>query len=249
MDKMFDSFFDDIFNKDNNNSLDQLLVNNNTVKTTVFDAPNDQKILNLNVNPTLQRFENSSIENLNTNIPNEIMNPSILKNIQDKITKNDVEVEKNLNKLDEQINAKRPKIQDELTVEKQKYISNYSIENNNKKIENSNQKVEQQTILNNDKTPKPSDLKNKGDSDSSGSLINKITVNESLSKILNGSSTAKLVKYSFYFGIGLIILMLALLLVKFCLGTKEIDKPIKTRHSINEIEDELNNMREREKLF
>lgn len=39
------------------------------------------------------------------------------------------------------------------------------------------------------------------------------------------------------------MIIIALFLMKFCLSAKDSDKPIKTRHSINKIEGELNNMR------
>jgi len=246
MDKMFDSFFDDIFKNDNKKELDPFEINNNTQKTTVFEAPNHQKKMDLNIIPSLKRFEKPfSIENINTNSPIEIMNPSIFKNIEQKIAVDDLEVEKNLNKLDEKINMNLLKIQDELTVEKQKYITNPRSEFNSKNADNFKPEVDQQSSHNKGEA----ESKTKTDSDSSESLINKITLNENFYKIFQSSSLAKLVKYSFYLGIALIILMVTLILIKFCMGNKENDKFIKTRHSINEIEDELNNMRGREKLF
>ena len=252
MDQMFDSFFDDIFNKDNKNKIQPLAVNNNTVRTTVFDTADHSKSLNIKVNPSIQRYGNPyTIETLNKqNIPSEIIIPSIIKNIEEKIAHNDIEMEKNLNKIDEKVNGKKKKIsQNELMVEKQKYITDSLTHNNdNRNIENSNKRANKQITTGGNQADMPSESK-KNDNDSSESLVNKITLSENLSKMLSGSFTSKLVKYSFYFGILFVIFMLALLMVKFCLAAKDIDKPIKTRHSINEIEDELNNMRGREKLF
>jgi hypothetical protein len=250
MDKMFDSFFDDIFIKDQKYAFNPSPVNNNSdiiVKTTVFDTSNNQKTLNINVNPNSQRFEKPFvIENLNTNIPNEIMIPSIINSLEGKIAKNDFQVEKIINKIDEKVNMKG-KAQNELAIEKQKYITDPDSSKYNKyKNENSNEKTNPQMISDAGKTR---DFNNSNRNNDSESLINKIILDENLTKILTGSLSAKLVKYSFYFGIVFVICMLAFFLIKFCLAAKGIDKPIKTKHSINEIEDELNNLKGREKLF
>jgi len=270
MDKVFDSFFDDIFNKDNNSPVHTLntIKINNTVETPLFDSSNHQKILKINVSPDSQRFSSpSAFETLRAkHITNDFANNSFIKNFQDKIAQTDFQLEKRINKIDHKVTAsataKQPHApQNELSVEQQKYKTitvNSLTENNN--IQNSNQIANTQTnSRGGDKVDKPSDSgintsnnssKSIKDSDSSESLINKITLNERFSNIVQSfSSTAKLVKYSFYFGIALVILMLGLMMVKFCIAAKENDKPIKTRHSINEIEDELNNMRGREKLF
>lgn len=251
MDQIFDNFFEDVFNKDQKNGINAAKLNNNTdniVKTTVFDSNNNQKSLEININPASQRFEKPfDIEKINTNLVNEIMNPNIIKAIEGKIAKNDFEVEKNINKLDEKINGNKVKVQNELLVEKQKYIKDSIKEDENHKNLNNeilNKKENEQ--LNSYDAAKDSNAKSKSDSEN---LINKITLNENLTKILNVSSTAKLVKYAFYFGILIVICMLALLFVKFCIAAKDFDKPIKTKHSINEIEDELNAMKGRDKLF
>ena len=86
-------------------------------------------------------------------------------------------------------------------------------------------------------------------SNSTDNTMDLNTLNENVISLLKGSNTGKIVKYIFYLGIFLVILLLSLWLIKFCITVRDTERPIKTKHSINEIEDELNNMKEREKLF
>jgi len=256
MDKVFDDFFQDVFNSNRKNASNILPNNDKFVKTPIFDNSNLKHSLKINVNPdvNLPEFEFAPTFN-----PNPNMLPNIIKNRNDDLSAFDLKLKTRLNEIDKNVHAKPNTLQNELLIEKQKWIDNSvrdkKIDNVNKNLDNkpndeyklSDNNFNNNLIVNSQNTTEIKSSDNS--SQSSDSLINKLNMKESFTNIFKGTSSAAFVKYSFYLTILIIMIIIGLFLIKFCLAAKDSDKPIKTRHSINEIEDELNNMRGREKLF
>ncbi len=244
MDKIFDNFFDDVFNHNHKNSS---IIHKENIESgpSIFDINSNKKNEKIKI-PDINLFETKY--KLDSKLQNDhfinTMSPVMVKNLQRNMFQNELEIQKSLNKLDVSLNEENFNTpQNELIKEKDKFIQDSLKNKNLNTIENNdNQKNIKNDISTNNQRQK---VENKTEI-TSDTLFDNINLNENLMKIL---TTAKLVKYGLYFLFFFMILMFALILIKFCLKSKDNDKPIKTRHSINEIEDELNNMREREKLF
>lgn len=244
---MFDSFFEDVFNKDHNKTKSEK--NNRTIDLNKINNP-DFKV---NITPEINLLEKNSgykyKDNYNNHSlfkENKLFEDNI--NIKPSSTINALnkEIEKSLNNLNNKI----------LEIEKTQEVLNKR-DRVNSSFHNVDQANKSDSKLDSDKqtdSTSPQKQVNVPDNQNSKKDIH-INANENridqntFRKYLNEYSIAKMMKYSFYLIMALIIMILSILLVKFLLGMYSSEKPIKTKHSINEIEDELNNMKEREKLF